>query len=91
MTPAIRRRFVDTAVGPIHVAICGTPDAPAVLLLHQTPRSWREYEAVLPRLGVDRFAIAMDTVGFSDAPAPLWPPTIERWAAAAHALLDAMV
>jgi hypothetical protein len=41
MTPPIRRRFVDTAVGPIHVATRGTPDAAAVLLLHQTPRSWR--------------------------------------------------
>jgi pimeloyl-ACP methyl ester carboxylesterase len=90
MTPPIRRRFVDTAVGPIHVATCGTPASPAVLLLHQTPRSWREYEAVLPRLGAHRFAIAMDTVGFGDSPPPPWPPTIERWAAAAHALLDAM-
>jgi hypothetical protein len=40
LTPPIRRRFVDTAVGPIHVATCGTPDAPAVVLQHQTPRSW---------------------------------------------------
>lgn len=90
MNPPIRRRFVDTPVGPIHVAACGAPDAPPVLLLHQTPRSWREYEAVLPRLGRTRHAIAMDTVGFGDSPPPPWPPSIERWADAAHATLDAM-
>lgn len=87
---APHRRFVDTAVGPIHVATCGAPDAPPVLLLHQSPRSWAEYAAVLPRLGAHRFAIAMDTVGFGDSPPPPWPPTIERWAAVAHELLDAM-
>lgn len=90
MTPAIRRRFVDTAAGALHVATCGEAGAPPVLLLHQTPRSWREYEAVLPLLGRTRFAIAMDTVGFGDSAPPPWPPTIERWAAAAHDLLDAL-
>ncbi|MEI7447808.1 MAG: alpha/beta hydrolase [Burkholderiales bacterium] len=90
MSRPVRRRFVDTSVGPIHVATCGDPAAPPVLLLHQSPRSWREYDAVLPLLGTHRFAIAMDTVGFGDSPPPPWPPTIERWAAVAHELLDAM-
>ena len=36
--------------------------AQAVLLLHQTPRSWAEYRAVLPILGTRYRAIAMDTI-----------------------------
>jgi pimeloyl-ACP methyl ester carboxylesterase len=35
-----------------------------VLLLHQTPRSWDEYRDVLPLLGANHRAIAMDTLGF---------------------------
>lgn len=86
----LRRRFVDTSIGALHVATCGADDAPPVLLLHQSPRSWREFSGVLPLLGRRRRAIAMDTVGFGDSAPPPWPPTIERWAAAAHELLDAL-
>jgi pimeloyl-ACP methyl ester carboxylesterase len=61
-----------------------------VLFLHQTPRSWAEYRAVLPRVGQRYRAIAMDTVGFGDSAAAPWPPTIERWAQVAVELLDAL-
>lgn len=63
---------------------------PAVLLLHQTPRSSDEYRAVVPRLADAGFrAIAMDTLGFGDSDrAP--EPTIEAFAAGACALLDAL-
>lgn len=47
--PAIHRGFTDLAVGQIRHASCGPRDAPAVLLLHQSPRSWLEYRGV-PRL-----------------------------------------
>lgn len=88
--PVIRRAFADLSVGQVHHACCGDPDAPAVLFLHQTPRSWAEYREVLPRVGRRYRAIAMDTVGFGDsAPAP-WPPTIERWAQVALELLDVL-
>lgn len=80
---------ITTLRGPVHIARCGS--GPAVLLLHQTPRSWREYERVLPLLGGRFDAIAMDTVGYGDTP-PLTDaqPTIEHWAATALALLDAL-
>ncbi len=86
---AVRRQFVDTPDGTIHVASCGTGFP--VLLLHQTPRSWDEYRDVLPILGVRYRAIAMDTVGMGDSP-PFaeGEPTIERWAQAALGLLDAL-
>jgi pimeloyl-ACP methyl ester carboxylesterase len=87
--PTIARAFVATARGTLHVASAGTGFP--VLLLHQTPRSWDEYREVLPLLGGRYRAIAMDTPGFGDSP-PFddGEPSIERWAGAALALLDAM-
>jgi pimeloyl-ACP methyl ester carboxylesterase len=88
--PTVRRAFVDLPHGQVHLARCGEPGAPAVLLLHQTPRSWAEYRHVLPLLGQRFDAIAMDTVGFGDSAAAAWPASIERWAAVAVQLLDAL-
>jgi pimeloyl-ACP methyl ester carboxylesterase len=85
----IRQDTVLTAAGPVNLARCG--QGPAVLLLHQTPRSWREYEHVLPLLGQRWDCIAMDTVGYGDTP-PFadGQPTVERWATAALALMDTL-
>lgn len=87
---SIRRAFADLSVGQVHYAECGDAAAPAVLLLHQSPRSWAEYREVLPLLGERFRAIAMDTVGFGDSAPPPWPPSIERWARVAIELLDAL-
>ena len=90
MAPPIRRAFADLPHGQVHYAECGDPAAPAVLLLHQTPRSWAEYRGVLPLLGERLRAIAMDTAGFGDsAPLP-GRASIERWAEVAAQLLDAL-
>lgn len=89
-TGAIRRAFADLSVGQVHYAECGDAGAHAVLLLHQSPRSWAEYRAVLPLLGQRYRAIAMDTVGFGDSAPPPWAPSIERWARVAVELLDAL-
>jgi len=61
-----------------------------VLLLHQSPRSWAEYRAVLPLLGAHRRAIAMDTAGFGDSSDGGVPASIEQWARVACELLDAL-
>ncbi|KJC56136.1 alpha/beta hydrolase [Bradyrhizobium sp. LTSPM299] len=84
----VERRFVTTHLGRIHVAMAGTGFP--VLLLHQTPRSWDEYRDVLPLLGHDFRAIAMDTPGFGDSDRPNGEPSIEVWAQTALALLDAL-
>lgn len=89
MTP-IRRAFVDLCVGQVHFASCGDSAAPAVLMLHQTPRSWLEYREVLPLLGTRFRAIAMDTPGFGDSAALRGPASIEGWAQVAVELLDAL-
>jgi len=86
-TSGITRAFARLADGQIHYAECGSADADVVLLLHQTPRSWVEYRAVLPLLGGRYRAIAMDTLGFGDSARPDSPGTIERWAAVAAELL----
>jgi len=90
---AIRRAFAELSVGQVHYAECGDAQAPAVLLLHQSPRSWTEYRAVLPLLGARCRAIAMDTVGFGDSaplPAASGPASIEAWAGVARELLDSL-
>jgi len=85
----ITRAFAALADGQIHYAVCGPADAPPVLLLHQSPRSWREYALVLPILGRHYRAIAMDTLGFGDsARSADGKVSIERWAAVAVDLLD---
>ena len=87
----MRRAFADLAVGQIHYAECGEAQAAAVLLLHQTPRSWDEYRDVLPLLGLNFRAIAMDTIGFGDSSKPpLGQDSIESWARAAISLADAL-
>ncbi|MBB3179342.1 alpha/beta fold hydrolase [Variovorax sp. Sphag1AA] len=86
----IRRAFADLSPGQIHYAECGDREAPAVLLLHQSPRSWREYREVLPLIGARRRAIAMDTVGFGDSAAGDAPVSIELWGRVACELLDAL-
>lgn len=86
----VRRAFAELPHGQVHYAECGKRDAPAVLLLHQTPRSWAEYRAVLPLLGRRYRAIAMDTAGFGDSAPLAGVPSIEAWAAVAVQLLDAL-
>lgn len=87
---SIRRAFADLSVGQVHYAACGDPASPAVLLLHQSPRSWAEYRAVLPLIGAHRQAIAMDTAGFGDSADGGVPASIEQWARVARELLDAL-
>ena len=86
----IRRAFADLSGGQVHYARCGLRGAPAVLLLHQSPRSWVEYRAVMPCLGLQHDVIAMDTVGFGESAPWPGPASIERWAGAAVELLDAL-
>ena len=89
--PVVRRAYADVAHGQMHYAACGAAagGAATIVLLHQTPRSWREYAAVLPLLAARRRAIAIDTAGFGESD-PVAAPSIEAWAEAARQLLDAI-
>jgi pimeloyl-ACP methyl ester carboxylesterase len=87
--PVVRRRFVNTSAGEIHLATAG--EGFPILLLHQTPRSWDEFRDVLPLLGQQFQAIAMDTAGFGDScKLPLAEHSIERWSQIAFEVLDAL-
>jgi pimeloyl-ACP methyl ester carboxylesterase len=87
-THAIRRAFVDTAAGQVHVRMSGSRDANAVplLLLHQSPASSLTYAELLPLLADERWCIAPDTPGFGESYRPAAQPGIEdyaRWIVAA--------
>ncbi|MBS1881201.1 MAG: alpha/beta fold hydrolase, partial [Actinobacteria bacterium] len=83
----MRRAFADTELGQIHYAETGAGDP--VLFLHETPRSWDQFRDVLPLVGQQRRAIAMDTVGFGDSCDPRDDAiTIEAYAEGALMLID---
>lgn len=84
----IRRGYADTRYGQLHFAEAGS--GPAILMLHQTPRSHDEFAEVQPLLSEGFRTIAMDMLGFgASAPQPA-PQTIEAMAAGGWALLDAL-
>jgi pimeloyl-ACP methyl ester carboxylesterase len=79
---------VDVPHGQMSIARQGS--GPAVVLLHQTPRSWDEYRDVIPLIAASgRTAIAIDTPGFGDSHR-VDEPSIYAWATAAHHALDAL-
>jgi pimeloyl-ACP methyl ester carboxylesterase len=82
----IRKGYADSPVGQIHHAECGIGFP--VLLLHQTPRSWREFEAVLPLLGGRLRAVAVDMPGFGESPGSAAPMSIEQFADGVCGLVD---
>ena len=84
----IRRGFADTPQGQIHYATAGRGEP--VMLLHQTPRSWDEYRDVLPIIGAEYQAIAMDTLGFGDSDRPKEEASIELYAQGVIKLLEAL-
>ncbi|MCO8277538.1 alpha/beta fold hydrolase [Actinoplanes sp. TRM 88003] len=88
MTPQPIRGYATTPYGQMHYAELG--DGPALLLLHQTPRSHDEFREVQPLLAAGHRVIAMDMRGFGLSAPLAAPQTIEAIADGAWALLDAL-
>ncbi len=88
--PGVRYGYANTSFGQIHYAELG--EGPAVLCLHQTPRSCDEFAELMPLLATKHRVIAMDTLGMgaSAAPPATEAPSIELYAEAAVAFLDAL-
>ncbi|BBH67907.1 alpha/beta hydrolase [Actinoplanes sp. OR16] len=82
------RGYATTPYGQMHYAETG--EGPAILLLHQTPRSHDEFREVQPMLAGGHRVIAMDMYGFGLSASLPAPQTIEAMAAGAYALLDAL-
>ncbi|MFZ4746822.1 MAG: alpha/beta fold hydrolase [Sphingomonas sp.] len=88
----ITRHFIDVDQGSVrrrvHYRRCGS--GPALLMVHQSPRSSKEYEALMCDWGAHFTCIAPDTPGFGQsAPLP-GQPTIDDFADANIALLNAL-
>lgn len=89
--PPVRRAFVDTPNGQIHIRSAGTGDGRApLLMLHQSPASSLTYAEILPHLGRHRRAIAIDTPGFGESFRPAVQPGIADYARHIVAAADAL-
>ena len=77
---ALRRRFCATALGAVHVVEAGAIGAPAVVLLHQTPRSSDEFAEVIALLAPDHHVVAIDTIGYGCSDRVPGQPTIADYA-----------
>jgi pimeloyl-ACP methyl ester carboxylesterase len=83
------RALVNTPDGQIHIRTAGSGDA--VVLMHWTPSSSRQYAGVIPRLAELGYrAIALDHLGFGFSDPRPRPFTIADFADTLAQLLDAL-
>jgi pimeloyl-ACP methyl ester carboxylesterase len=85
----IRRSFVDTRFGQMHVRIARPGDAgalraPPLLCLHQTPLSGGMFSAFMQAMAKDRIVLAPDTHGYGESDPPPAPQPIANYAASFH-------
>lgn len=85
----VTRRYVDAGGSVVHYRVAG--DGPAVVMLHDSPRSSRLHLATMRALS-HRFRVyALDTPGYGNSqPFPGNNPTIADFAAALDACLDTL-
>lgn len=81
-------RFLETPFGRLHCVEQG--EGPALLLLHSNGCSWHEYEQVLPLLAPHMRCIAWDLPGHGDSERSGRHLSIEDYAQATLALMDAL-
>jgi pimeloyl-ACP methyl ester carboxylesterase len=88
----IHRAYVDGPYGQLHLRIAGdAATSEPLILLHQSPLSGGQFDAVLPGLAERGFcAVALDTPGFGASDLPDRPVGIAGYAAALPAVLNAM-
>jgi len=75
---AVKKGYFDLRCGQVHYRTAAAdPGRPALLLLHQSPLSSRNYERLLPLLATDCRPYAIDTPGFggSDHCSDAWEVT----------------
>lgn len=80
--------YVPVPGGQVHYAEQGA--GPAVLLLHQTPRSLDEFRELQPLLSAEYRTIALDMPGFGNSTALPSPQRIEDYARGVLAAMDAL-
>lgn len=87
----IRRGFVDFERGQIHYRHAGAADAPPLLMLHASPGSSRQLEALIAEMAKSFRVIAPDTMGNGDSMPPLGEqPEIADYAEAVMSVADCL-
>jgi pimeloyl-ACP methyl ester carboxylesterase len=93
LSVAIRRAYVDNLYGQLHYRVARPEvggDRPALLCLHQTPRSGWEWEPIIPGLARERVVLAPDTPGYGNSDAPPQPVGIPQFGEAMIRFMDDM-
>ena len=84
----ITRHYIDVGNRRVHYRRCGS--GPPLLMVHQSPRSSKEYEPLMHAWGAHFTCIAPDSPGFGQSD-PLPPgPSVNEFADANIEFLDAM-
>ncbi len=91
----LRRAYFECRHGQLHVRTAfpstgGFGERTALLCLHETPRSARTFESLLPEIGTDRSVYACDTPGFGASDPPVDAPSVIDYAASIGDVLDAL-
>lgn len=90
----VRRAYVDGPFGQVHLRCTGAlqDGRPPIWLLHQSPKSGAEMEALMAALAPHRTCVAPDAPGHggSDAPPSQAEATIEAYARSVWAAVDAI-
>jgi haloalkane dehalogenase len=84
----ITRHYIDVGARRVHYRRCGS--GPALLMVHQSPRSSAEYEPLMRQWGAHFTCIAADTPGFGQSERLPGAPDIDDFADATVALIDAL-
>jgi pimeloyl-ACP methyl ester carboxylesterase len=75
----IRRRYVDTPSGQLHLRTAGSPDREPLVLIHQTSSSSAMFEPMMRELAADFWLIAPDVPGFGQSDPPASPLTLDSY------------
>jgi len=87
----IKRQFVDTEFGQIHLRQAGiASDKPPLICLHQSPKSSREFINFMSAAADDRLVIALDSPGHGESDIPPLQIYIEGYAEALWQALNAL-
>jgi pimeloyl-ACP methyl ester carboxylesterase len=81
---AVKRAYGEGPFGQVHYRIAwpeGEASAPPLLCLHQSPKTGRDFEALMSQLGRERVVLAPDTPGYGQSDAPGEPPAIVDYVA----------
>jgi pimeloyl-ACP methyl ester carboxylesterase len=84
----MKKAYAETRDGQVHYVTAG--EGEPLLLMHETPRSWRSYALMIPHLSTSFRVLAMDTPGFGNSDGAPDYYGIEDYAENVLSFLDAL-